>query len=244
MVWTTKPPLGTPLDWTHPLNSGLDAFWVFNEGSGDIVNDLSGNNNTGTLTNMAFPSTPTSGWNPGRLGPAIVFDGLDDYISTLYIPSSGNKTIAYWAKWSSFGDYDASGVNDSANHRLYLGTAYGNVYFAIGNSYKGAVLHNMSYGKWYHYALVVGETIGTVYINGIPIDSMIYSQTGTSTLPLYIGAVNNLTGAANHQALMIDEFRAWNRILSESELLELINNPYGMFLDTGCPPISCSLNVS
>jgi len=244
MVWTTKPPLGTPLDWTHPLNSGLDAFWLFNEGMGDIVNDLSGNGNTGTLTNMVVPSTPTSGWNPGRLGPAIVFDGLDDYISTLYIPPLGNKTIAYWAKWLSFGDYDASGVNDGANHRLYLGTSYGNVYLGIGNSSKAIVLHGLKIGNWYHYALVMDETQGTVYINGVLTDSMTYSQIGTSTLPLCIGAVNRPTVFANHQIIMMDEFRAWNRILSESELLELETNPYGMFLDTGCPPISCSLNVS
>jgi len=244
MVYTTKPPLGTPLDWTHPLNSGLVRFWVFNEGTGNIVNDLSGNEDTGTLTNMAFPSTPTSGWNPGRLGPAISFDGSDDYISTSYMPPAGNITIAYWAKWTSFGDYDASGVNDGANHRLYLGTSYGNVYLGIGNSYKSNVLHGMAVGTWYHYALVISATQGTVYINGVQIDSMSYSQTGVSTLPLYIGATNLTTGAINHQTLMFDEFRVWNRTLSESELIQLINDPYGMFLDTGCPPITCSLNVS
>ena len=81
MKWLQKPPLGVGLDFTHPLAQGLVGCWLFNEGSGDKVNDLSGNGNVGTLQNMAFPSTVVSGWNPGKDGPALAFNaGASNYV--------------------------------------------------------------------------------------------------------------------------------------------------------------------
>ena len=35
-----QPELGTPIDWSHPLASGLVGAWVFNEGTGGTVHNL------------------------------------------------------------------------------------------------------------------------------------------------------------------------------------------------------------
>jgi hypothetical protein len=48
--YQTKPPLGAQLDWSNPINKSLVGCWVFNEGSGNLVRDLSGNGRDGTLT--------------------------------------------------------------------------------------------------------------------------------------------------------------------------------------------------
>jgi hypothetical protein len=62
------------------------------KGSGTTWRDLSGNNNTGTLTNG-----PT--FNAGNQG-SIVFDGVDDYVidsSTTNIPTgNASRTIQLW----------------------------------------------------------------------------------------------------------------------------------------------------
>ena len=42
-----KPPRGARLDPGHPLSRGVVGYWLFNEGVGGRVNDLSGNGNTG-----------------------------------------------------------------------------------------------------------------------------------------------------------------------------------------------------
>ena len=38
---TTKPPLGTPIDWSNPLAQGLVGAWAFNEGGGAPVDSVS-----------------------------------------------------------------------------------------------------------------------------------------------------------------------------------------------------------
>ena len=82
-----KPPLGTPLDWDNPLNDDLVFAYALNEAHGDEVQDLSTNGNHGTLKNFAFPPTADSGWNPGRTGAGLNFDGVDDCIDVDSKPS-------------------------------------------------------------------------------------------------------------------------------------------------------------
>jgi prepilin-type N-terminal cleavage/methylation domain-containing protein len=52
---------------------GLVGYWPFDEGSGTIAKDYSGNGNDGTLVNG-----PT--WVDGKVGKALSFDGVDDYV--------------------------------------------------------------------------------------------------------------------------------------------------------------------
>src|SRR3989338_5705843 len=55
------------------LTTGLVGHWKFDEGTGLSAGDSSGNNNTGTLVNG-----PT--WTTGKIGQALNFDGVDDYV--------------------------------------------------------------------------------------------------------------------------------------------------------------------
>jgi len=76
----TKPPPGSEIDWDHPLVKNTDGSkalvgcWHLNEGAGILAQDISGNNNHGTLVNGPI-------WSPGQAGPALAFDGTNDYIS-------------------------------------------------------------------------------------------------------------------------------------------------------------------
>jgi hypothetical protein len=74
--------------------TGLVGSWHFNEGSGTVAYDSSGNNNNGNLVNG-----PT--WVDGKFGKALSFDGVDDYVD---IPSgvpssllgSNPKMVILW----------------------------------------------------------------------------------------------------------------------------------------------------
>ena len=65
------------------LQNGLVGYWRFDEGSGSIAYDYSGNGNNGTLING-----PT--WVDGILGKALEFDGVNDYVN---IPDSSSLDI-------------------------------------------------------------------------------------------------------------------------------------------------------
>jgi hypothetical protein len=69
---------------------GLVGAWKFDEGSGNIAYDSSGNNNHGTI----YGAT----WVDGKFGKALQFDGIDDYVEVLDSPSLNptSITITLW----------------------------------------------------------------------------------------------------------------------------------------------------
>jgi len=54
-------------------DDGLVAGWHFDEGSGSVAKDSSGNGNDGTIHGAT--------WVDGKFGKALSFDGEDDYVS-------------------------------------------------------------------------------------------------------------------------------------------------------------------
>lgn len=74
--WQTKPKPGCFIDPTHPLSRGLVGCWLFNEGAGSRLTDISGYGNHGALTNM----DPASDWVGSPRGGALDFDGSNDAI--------------------------------------------------------------------------------------------------------------------------------------------------------------------
>jgi len=253
MVWLTKPPLGTQLDWTHPLNTGLAGFWVFNEGMGNIVNDLSGNNNTGTLTNMAFPSTTTSGWNPGPLGDVITFDGINDFIDVGSGPSlnnPGNVTVGMKINIAALAATQgllSSGRANSKDEQYGIWVISGQVRYYSGNGTLSNGIQMSpppSTGKWEHILFVRNGIEVQWYLNGaINLSTnLTYIPINTLANSILIGCMTPVPNFPFNGA--IDEIRIWNRALTIDEVQAVYNYPYEMFLEEGgCPPITCSLNV-
>ena len=95
-------------------NSGraeLVAHWGFNEGSGTVAGDSSGNNRPATLYNGPQ-------WVAGIDGGALLFDGFDDYVeadSYQGILGAAPWTVAVWIKTS----------NSAEQNILYWGTQSG-----------------------------------------------------------------------------------------------------------------------
>ena len=75
-------------------SADLVARWKFDEGSGDVAHDASGNGNDGT-----FVGDPQ--WTTGKLGGALEFNGSSDYIEvpfseSLRVINQGDFSIAAW----------------------------------------------------------------------------------------------------------------------------------------------------
>ena len=84
-------PVSVTVSNTQPL--GLVAAYGFNEGSGTSVADVSGNNNTGTLTSGASWSTQ------GKFGNALSFNGSSGRVDIADAPSlrlTNAMTLEAW----------------------------------------------------------------------------------------------------------------------------------------------------
>ncbi len=69
---------------------GLVLYLPFDEGSGTIAKDYSGNGNDGTLCNGATCGVQGPTWTTGKVGGALSFDGVDDYV---IVPDSASLNI-------------------------------------------------------------------------------------------------------------------------------------------------------
>jgi len=137
-------------------------------GSGTTWTDLSGNGNTGTLTNGPTYSSSNGG--------SIVFDGTNDYISfnslttsSLGLTSSSGATLSCWLKltllsrwtgvftfWGPAANVDFGwDIQPTNNIRIWKN----------GNAPGGPSISSYS-GLWTNYVLVSNSSGTIFYING------------------------------------------------------------------------------
>jgi hypothetical protein len=198
----------------------------FNEGSGTQTIDSSGTGNTGTLING-----PT--WTTGKIGTALRFDRIDDYVecgadSSLNLTES--LSIVAWINPQSFGQGAWGRIVDkgdgSRGFSFLMDGANGGLSYVV---YGGVVLDSnsnvISLNTWQHVAVVYSESSSTVtfYVDGQGAGSSSYS-TGpldSSIDPLVIGIRgHDLNRAFNG---IIDDVCVYGRALSAAEILQLYN---------------------
>ena len=200
------------------------------KGSGTTWKDLSGNNNTGTLTNG--PSF--SGTNSG----CIVFDGTDDYVncgnSASLNPSNG-ISISVWVKFTST-------INNTRQMLVEKHTSPGSGWWFAGQNNKIV---------WLIVGTSGGEKMIDLTNNTSIISGTIYNIVGTydgtgSTLKLYVNGRDDggtITGggsglSSSSNSLIIGKQHNWgngpssitifntsiyNRSLSATEILNNYN---------------------
>lgn len=88
---------GLPAGVAAQSEEGLVAEWHFDDGSGNIVKDSSGNGNDGAIYGATFID--------GKFGKALSFDGVDDYVTLTsnagQFTSTSNFSIELWANFNS-----------------------------------------------------------------------------------------------------------------------------------------------
>ena len=223
---TPTPTPVTPTSTPIPSQQDPIVWYKFDEGSGAIAADSSGNGKNGTLVNG-----PT--WVGGAIGNALNLDGSNDYVSmpTGVVNGLNNFTIATWvnldsvSNWARVFDFGAgTTVNMFLTPRNSL---TGVVRFAITTSGNGAEQPingsaPLPTGAWTHVAVTRSGNTGTLYVNG----AIVGSNNNMTLNPSSLGNTNqNWIGRSQYPDPYldgrVDDFRIYNRALSASEVNNL-----------------------
>lgn len=209
--------------------TGLAAHWRFDDGSGTAASDASGRGNAGTLRNG-----PT--WGQGKVGSALRFDGVDDYVevrNSLHL-GSGDFTLEAWI----VGDPAMEGYGRIIDKGYASGYALGNqsgtrkIMFEYLRGPWLVTKSDVIDNTWHHIAVVKAGTTATIYADGKAENSVTVSSAAeNNTLPLFIG-YNPGEGQQGHWKGFIDEVRLYTRALSATE----IQSDAGAGTGTGTTP--------
>lgn len=212
------------------FDKGLVGHWTFDgkDISGTRAKDRSGNNNHGTMT-----LGPTQ--TPGKVGQALNFDGVDDYVTVpdnASLRQASNFSYGAWTNLQSVAATAYSVIskwNAAGSRNYYLGkstsSCSGTMCCTIDNVSANAniTLSLVENSGWHHLFCVADASAGKLYayLDGRLISSDTYdgtSETGTSTLN--IGNSANGIGTAQAQG-GIDDARVYSRALSAGEIKRL-----------------------
>ena len=213
-------------------NAGLVAYWDFNEGSGGVLHDRSGNGNDGSISGAV--------WAPGFTGSSLYFNGGN---SSVKFPNPSafklqRLTVACWIKPQDpfvpqerafFGNLEASpGVSEG----------FGFKFTANYLSFDIATPETVNYMYWvtvdcpvtidttvYHFvACTYDGSLMKVFFDGKQVGQTAYSGAiRYSNVFPYIGAETDNPNHPGPYKGNIDEMRVYDQALSPSELLTLYN---------------------
>ena len=220
--------------WTDAPTSGLVAAYAFDEGSGGVVTDASGNGHSGTISGAT--------WAAGRYGNALSFNGsnasvLLDSLGTFY---NGGFTLEAWVhKQTSKNDVAVVGTWTGGGGPMlwvdHLATRY---HLTLGNSSINDYLnsgHSPVVGQWQHLAATYDGTTARFYIDGAEVASRAFSGSVGASNSWRIGAYGS--GPGGFFDGLIDNVRIYNRALAAGEIQTNMIEPVapGSPLDTTPP---------
>ena len=202
----------------------LVGLWHFDEESGTIANDSSGNVNPGTLVDG-----PT--WEAGKFGNALSFDGVNDYVE---VPSASSimpatLTVEAWvqpgkigARQSIVSKWDGGG---DASYSLEL-TAGNKFLFYLHNGTTTKYITGTTTvidGTWYHVAGTYDGSSANLYVDGDleAGPTTLVAPMTTSSVPLRIGASAQKPPTYSIYCAfkgLVDEVRIWNVALPKEQL--------------------------
>ncbi|MEK7634837.1 MAG: LamG domain-containing protein [Patescibacteria group bacterium] len=235
------------LDPSYGYDPTLVGYWKFDEGSGNVTGDSSGNNNTGSITGAT--------WTSGKLGKALNFTSSQNNYVNLGQPVSlqitGAMTISAWVKQASLTDYNqiVSKAASSGQRGWGLRCSSSNTTceFHIASDtdtqiHVGSDTSGISKtGVWMHLVGVYTPSVSLeIYKDGVLVERDIASIPASQ----FDQAVNASIGSRSNASLFfdgsIDDVRIYNRALSGTEVVKLYKSGVTKLYKTGTAKINSS----
>ena len=212
--------------FTRDITPKLVAWWKFDEGSGLVVADESGEGNDGSLTAEAD-------WVEGKTNKAIYFHVAAINMQTEKGGEFSNEefTVSMWVNWPegmqsgwnaymefNRGTWDASWWGLMSNGSTFS--------FVRGNSLN--VNLSIEADKWYNLAVTLDKQgVHKIYLDGELIAEELLDPLVIDEAYLTVGANNgdngNGSGAYESSNATLDEIRYYNVALNQSEIQNIMN---------------------
>ncbi len=230
---------------TSAVDADLVGLWRFDETSGTIAHDGSGNGHDGTL--IGNPK-----WTAGRIGGALDFDGSDDLVELGAFDVLGpGITLAGWIKPRSFAISDGRVITKADewgenNHWWMLSTiASGGeirLRFRLKTEGQSTTTLIASSGplvtdEWQHAAATWDGAAMRLYLNGEETGSTPMGGSAVATDPAVSAAIGSQPSDAfapatpGHVAKyfdgLIDDVRLYNAALNQAEVQLLMESGGG-----------------
>jgi len=222
---------------TPSAANGTAASYGFEQGSGTLAVDSSGNANNGTITNGS--------WTAGKYGNALSFNGSSSFITvpdapTLDLTAAGS--VEAWVRMSTASRWNAvlakgnSNSDPAHNYAIEINDA-NRVLCILGNGTAANVVTSaavLAANTFYHIACTWNGATIALYINGALNASGSQSIVpAANTWPLYIGQYG---GNVDWFAGVIDELRIYNSTRTVTQIQQDMNTPLGVGTPDTTPP--------
>lgn len=228
------------------------VWWPFEENTGTTTYD-SVSNRLATLSNG-----PT--WTTGRIGNAILFDGVNDYLGVADAPAldpgTGSFTVAAWVytggSVNTYGQGILAKETNTGADRYFMSILpsgqLGALFRVDGTtafeaSFGGAVL---PLNTWRHVAVTFDRNgVATGYVNGVaePTTRSIASLSGLTFDSTNIVTVGSRSqGSVGFFTGRIDDVRYYNSVLSPGDI-QILANPAPL-PDTIAPTVPGNLTAT
>ncbi|MCL4392438.1 LamG domain-containing protein [Patescibacteria group bacterium] len=233
------------------IQNGLVGRWGFDEGTGTVTYDESGDGHNGTFVNgPVWQATSTC-----KESYCLGFNGSSTYVVNNnggFLPSGGSaRTIAFWGYPLPSGSYpiviaygcssEGYGCSDSGQGKyvaVEVGASWG---FRVDAETCGIVGPSVPAPQqaWHFFTVVFnGDNTVTFYIDGM--------NKSTVTAPCTINTVNGNgfsigAGRWGYYSGLLDDVRVYNRALSANEIDQLYNSSVFrryFYVDNACRSIS------
>lgn len=219
------------LDGSKPIASGMFGAWLFYEGAGTVVRDISGRRHDGPITGAV--------WGSNRYGSTLTFDGSNDHVNVGEINDqavTGQITVFMKFRGDSkdgmvMARYDATGGGDFQPAWVNTGTPQ--IRARIGPGGGDVKTGAYTLGTWVDIVTTFDSSTLKIYRDGALEDSVSSSQTfASNNEPWLIGTDPDATGGGNLGNYFHGDIAAvmlWSRILSLDEIRQLTVDPYSAF---------------
>ena len=225
---------------TRASEANLVGYWTFEEGSGTIAYDHSGQGNDGTIEGAPQ-------WVTGKIGGAMQFDGDDDQIqlkSVFTTLGSSSNTVATWIRIPLAGTEDLGATervgivlgnyNDSPNSNWELHAAGQMRLWWNGGEVDGRGTTDLRDDTWHHLAWVRNKATNANYMY---IDGQLETTITTLGTDITFNTTHRIggdnRGSPPNWHGLLDDVQVYSRALSQAEIENIMK---GLFRHPATSP--------